>query len=301
MNQYDVSQLPAPTLIEPLDFEAAFEVVKADFLKRCPQFDALVESDPAMKLLESFAYALMDRIHKDNEKAKQTMLSFATGTNLDQIAGNTVTLRQVIVEADPDAEPPITAIYESDRDFRTRAQNAPERFTVAGPVAAYNALTRDSDGLVRDAQTQAHTPEAGSVTVTILSHDHEGLASPELCAKVSAYLSADERRPCCDTVYVQPAELIDIDIKVALVFYAGADQKAAMALALQNLETYATDLFRINTELTLSAIHDQARVGGVHKVIVLSPNFDATEIIKTNAHEALRCRVSIEKGGVYEP
>ena len=299
MNQYDITQLPSPALIEPLNFEAAFEVVKADFLARAPEFDALVESDPMIKLLESFAYALMDRINKDNEKAKQTMLAFAAGTNLDQIAGNTVTLRQVIIAADPDADPPIDAVYESDSDFRARAQNAPERFTVAGPVNAYSALAMDSDGLVRDAGTQAHTPEPGSVTVTVLSHDNNGLASKDLINTVYSYLNADDRRPCCDTVFVQPADMIDILIKVELLFLHGADQNQAVSIATQNLEAYAAQLFKINTELTLSAIHDNARVAGVHRVTILSPIFDDTEVISTQPDQALRCKVEVLRGGIH--
>ena len=52
----DLSQLPAPDVVETLDYEAILADWRADFLARYPQFSAFVESDPAIKLLETGAY-----------------------------------------------------------------------------------------------------------------------------------------------------------------------------------------------------------------------------------------------------
>jgi len=52
----DLSRLPAPDVVAPLDYEAIRSQLIADFRARWPGFDALVESDPAIKLLEVAAY-----------------------------------------------------------------------------------------------------------------------------------------------------------------------------------------------------------------------------------------------------
>lgn len=52
----DLSQLPAPSVVETLDFETILQAMLDDLLARDPDFSALVESDPAYKILEVAAY-----------------------------------------------------------------------------------------------------------------------------------------------------------------------------------------------------------------------------------------------------
>lgn len=46
----DLSRLPAPDVIEALDFETLRAAWIADFQAKFPAFDATVESDPVVKL-----------------------------------------------------------------------------------------------------------------------------------------------------------------------------------------------------------------------------------------------------------
>ncbi|WP_163834692.1 baseplate J/gp47 family protein [Spartinivicinus ruber] len=55
----DLSQLPAPDVIEPIDYEMVLASMLDDLQKRDSSFTALVESDPAMKILEVCAYREM--------------------------------------------------------------------------------------------------------------------------------------------------------------------------------------------------------------------------------------------------
>ena len=84
----DMSKLPAPAIIEPLDFEGVFAELAADFRERFPDFDALVESDPAIKLMEAFAYREVLLRARVNAAAKACMLAYAAGADLDNIAAN---------------------------------------------------------------------------------------------------------------------------------------------------------------------------------------------------------------------
>ena len=51
----DLSKLPAPTIIEAVDYDAIRAEMVAVTLEVMPEFDATVESDPSMKLIEVFA------------------------------------------------------------------------------------------------------------------------------------------------------------------------------------------------------------------------------------------------------
>ena len=85
-NHIDMSQLPAPTIIEQLSFEDIFEELLVDFKAKDPTYDALVESDPVIIALECAAYREMLLRNKINEAAKACMLAYATGTDLDNHA-----------------------------------------------------------------------------------------------------------------------------------------------------------------------------------------------------------------------
>ncbi|MCP3967439.1 MAG: hypothetical protein GY750_14680 [Lentisphaerae bacterium] len=55
-NAIDLSLLPAPDVIETLDYELILAGMIADLQAKAPEFSALVESDPAFKILEAAAY-----------------------------------------------------------------------------------------------------------------------------------------------------------------------------------------------------------------------------------------------------
>src|SRR2546427_602499 len=58
----NLSQLPAPAVIEVLDFEAMFDESLTALQALDPAFDALLPSDPAFKILEVCTYLrLLDR------------------------------------------------------------------------------------------------------------------------------------------------------------------------------------------------------------------------------------------------
>lgn len=80
------SAIPAPEVIEQISYEEILAAMLADLISRDSSFTALVESDPAYKILEVAAYREVLIRQRTNEAALQTMLAYATGANLDQIA-----------------------------------------------------------------------------------------------------------------------------------------------------------------------------------------------------------------------
>jgi len=79
-------ELPAPGVVEELDFEEILAAMKADLLSRDPAYGELLESDPAMKLLEVCAYRELLLRQRVNEAARAVMVAFAVGSDLDHLA-----------------------------------------------------------------------------------------------------------------------------------------------------------------------------------------------------------------------
>lgn len=81
----DLSQLPAPSVVEPLDYEQILGAMLADLKTRDPSFTALVESDPAYKILEVAAYRELLIRQRVNDAGRSVMLAYAHGSDLDHL------------------------------------------------------------------------------------------------------------------------------------------------------------------------------------------------------------------------
>jgi len=79
----DLSRLPAPQVIATLSFEAIYADLLAGLQAMVPDFDATIESDPAVKLLQLVAYREMLIRAKINDAARAVMPAFAVGADLD--------------------------------------------------------------------------------------------------------------------------------------------------------------------------------------------------------------------------
>src|SRR5690554_5345569 len=104
----DLSQLPAPSIVEELDFEAILADRKARLIDLFPdnQRESVaevleLESEPLLKLLQENAYRELLWRRRVNEAARAVMLPYATGADLDSVAALTNTQRLVIAPGDP--------------------------------------------------------------------------------------------------------------------------------------------------------------------------------------------------------
>jgi phage-related baseplate assembly protein len=127
----DLSSLPAPDLIELQSFDIVFARMVADVQARLPSFDATVDSDPAVMVLQVAAYYVQLQCAAINDLARQQMVAFATGANLDHLAALVRVQRLTLNDGDPTRG--LAPTLESDAELRQRIVLAPEGFTVAGP------------------------------------------------------------------------------------------------------------------------------------------------------------------------
>lgn len=293
--QIDLSNLPAPTIVETLDFETILAAMLADLQARDATFDALVESDPAYKILEVAAYREVLIRQRVNDASRAVMLAYATGSDLDQIGALFGVARLTIVEADTEAVPPVAAVLESDTDFRRRIQLSLEGFSTAGPEGAYVFHALAADGDVLDAS--ATSPNPGEVLISVLSRTGNGAAGSGLIAAVEEALNADTVRPLTDLVTVQSASIVNFSVHAHLYVYPGPDSAVVLNSALAALDAYLESVHRIGKDVTQSGIYAALHQPGVQRVSLTQPNANVT----ISATQAAHCTgINVTIAGIDE-
>ena len=296
MSTLDLSRLPAPLVLETLDFEVLYQEALTDFRGLMgDNWSAALESDPVVKLLEKAAYDKMLGRARINDAAKALLLAFARDSDLDHLAANYNVQRLLVVAADPGAVPPIEAQYESDDSLVERTLLAFEGMSIAGPRDAYVFHAMSADGRVADAR--ASSPSPATVEVSILSRIGEGLASEDLLEVVRLALNDDEVRPVGDRLIVQSASLIDYQIEAVLYFYPGPEIELSLTEAKAALERYINTQRRLGRDIRRSAIHAALHVSRVQRVELIHPVEDVVVL----DHEAANCTgSSVIIGGTDE-
>jgi len=298
----NLAQLPAPNVVEELDFETILEERKQSFLALLPapqRADAekvlAVESEPLAILLQENAYRELIWRQRVNEAARATMLAYAKNSDLDNLAANFDVERLVVSPGDPAARPPVPATYESDEDLRLRAQRAWEGLSVAGPRGAYEYEALSADGRVSDAR--ATTPSPAYVTVTLLSKEGDGTASQDIIDKVGLALSAEDVRPLGDRLTVQSVTIVNYQVSATLYVYPGPAQEPILAAATASLNTYIGTQRRIGRDIRISAIHAALHVEGVQRVELAAP---ASDVVLSETEAAYCTATSVVIGGSDE-
>lgn len=283
----NLSEIQAPDVVETLDYEAILAAMLADLQARDPVFNALVESDPAYKILEIAAYREVLLRQRVNDAAKAVMLAFATGADLDQIGANFGLQRLEIDPGDPAAIPPVPPTMEPDADFRSRIQLSFEGYTTAGSEGSYVFHGLGADGDVKD--IQAVSPEPGDVTVYVLSRTGTGAASQDLINKVNAALNAEKVRPMTDRVTVLSSSIVNYTITAELIMYPGPDHEVVRQASLAAVTEYAETQRRIGYDITMSGLYAALHQPGVQRVNLTAPT---TTLVIDNG-EASNCTAII--------
>ena len=268
----DLSRLPAPNVVEPLDYESILAERKAELVATFPAAEQetiaarlALESEPLTKLLQENAYRELVWRQRVNEAALATMLAFAKGNDLEQVAARFNVQRLVIIPANPTAVPPVAAVMEGDESLRERTQMAMEGLSVAGPRNAYIFHARSADGRVADAW--AHSPSPAEVVLTIQSALGDGTADAELLGTVDIYVGDDDRRPVADRVTLQSAEVIEFEVEAVLhLDTVGPEAEPIRAAAEARLAAMVNRRRRLGWEVNRSGLDAALHIEGVKRV-----------------------------------
>lgn len=297
MATIDLSQLPAPDVVEVLDYETLLAERKATLISLYPaeQQAAIartlsLESEPIVKLLQENVYREVILRQRVNEAAQANMVAYASDGDLDQLGANNGVTRLTLAPADDTTIPPTPAVMESDDDFRLRVASAFEGLSVAGPTGAYEYHAKSADGRVADAS--AISPSPACVTVTVLSREDNGEAPPDLLAVVDAALNDENVRPVADRVTVQSASIVNYAVEAALYLYPGPEAEPVRAAAEKKLAAFVSAQARLGRDIRKSALYAALHVEGVQRVELAQPAADVV-LDKTQAAYCTGYRITV--------
>jgi baseplate J-like protein len=292
----DLSKLPAPDVLEVLNYEELLSQRKEKFISLYPESEQdfwrerlQLESEPIVKLLEENCYLQILERQRINDAAKATMLAYATGSDLDVIAANFNVKRLVVQAENNNVIPPLKEIKESDDDLRTRVQLAFEALSSAGPRKAYTFYALSSHGGIADVSVVS--PKPAHVTVTVQSHDNHGIPTQEMINAVKIALNDEDVRPIADRVTVQAVEVFEYQVNAKLHLFRGPQTEPILKAARDNLQRYTQRTKRIGKDITRSGIYAALHVEGVQNVEILSPE---TDLILNDAQSAYCTQSTIE-------
>ncbi|MGE8121525.1 baseplate assembly protein [Pseudomonas fulva] len=291
----DLTALPAPAVLEALDFEETYQAELATYRQLMEddgqEWSAPLESDPVTKLIELGSYRRLLNRARVNDASKALLLAYAKGTDLDQLAAN-VNLKRLVIQAeDLAAVPPVPAVMEEDDALRERVQLVYEGLTTAGPRNSYILHARNASGLVADATAESPSPAA--VVVTVLSLDGNGAAPADLLAAVAAQLNDDDVRPVADRVTVQSAQILPYKVEAKVYMVSnGPENEAILATCRERLQDWINPRRRLGVEVARSGVDAQLHINGVSRVELTA----WTDIKPTKAQAAWCTGINVLRG-----
>jgi phage-related baseplate assembly protein len=255
----DLSALAPPDIIEALDYEAIVKEMRDDLVARFPLIAGVIdlESEPARKLIEAFAYRELRLRARINDGARAVLLASSYGSNLDHLAALFGTARQE---------------DEDDERLRRRVQLAPEAFSVAGPEGAYQYHVLTVAPWARD--VSAIMTQPGVVRVTVLRSGPDPVPTEAERETIRLHLGAEAIRPLTDVVQVLPPTVRTVTIEARLTLYPGPDAGVVQSRATAALGDWFERNRMLGMNLRRSAIFARLHQEGVHSVELIAPAED---------------------------
>ena len=242
-----------PAIIEELSVSEIMAQMKNKLSEIAPEFEAYLESDPLIKLLEICAYRELLLRQRINNAANANLLAFSQGSDLDQLG----------------------AFYnvdrfdgESDDVYRVRINAKIAGWSCAGSKEAYRYYALSSDNRVKDAI--AYSPDAGLVRITILSNEAGGEVSESLLQAVKSYVNRDDVKVLTDTVEVVPCEIIKVAVNAKITLMSGTPVEVLNTISDQFKEEF-NKFVGLGVSVSKSWIISHLFGSGVQDVELLSP------------------------------
>lgn len=273
----DLSQLPAPDVVEQLDYETILKSALDDFHTRMKELGidyVVLESDPAYKLAEVFAYREILVRQTSNEQALAVLLAYAKNNDLDHKAAERNLERKTISEATSTKD----AVLETDDSLRRRVQMSPEGYTTAGSEGSYIFHGINADARVKDiypyAPLDADGYPKGICNIYVLSYESDGSAPEDLLTIVKANLNKKIIRPLTDFVNVFSATILNYQIEAELEIEQGPDANIILKNAYEEIRNYANKVHAFTIAPSISGIYRALHRPGVVRVNLISPTMN---------------------------
>lgn len=185
---------------------------------------------------------------------------------------------------------------EGDESYREAIHIAPESFSVAGPIGAYEYHAKHASALVSDVAVSS--PDPGEVDIRVLL---EGGAIPgaEMLAIVEAAVNDRKVRPLTDSVTVAAPTVTNYNVNVT--YYINTEDIAQQS-AIQSKVTAAVNEFilwtksKIGRDINPSKLIQMIVDAGAKRVTVTSPTFTVLDM----THVGVADTVTISYGGTED-
>lgn len=295
--------LPTPQIVETLSFDEVFATIVADFKSRNTGYDALLFSDPGIKLLEVAAYREVILRQRINDAFKATLLGLATGNDLDNLADFYNVARTT---------------GETDTALRARVVEKIKGSSTGGGASWYRYQALSADDRVQDSLVTS--PSSGQVQVAILSNEGttirnatgdvldtvgalygvtrldqpnietdddyrvrirtaalgtagDGTASTSLITAVDTILQRDDVRVITDVLSVVSANIIETPVTANIYLYPDTPSSILNGLE-DSIRSDFTDEGGLGWNLSRSWLIKKLHLAGVQRVELTSPASD---------------------------
>lgn len=162
---------------------------------------------------------------------------------------------------------------ENDDAYRERIYLAPDKYSVAGPEAAYIYWAKSQSPAVLDVAVFSSVP--GQVIVEFLTTGGQLPTSAQISA-MEDWLQSAEVRPLTDQVIVQAPEVVNFDVDITYYISANDRVKAAaiQAAVAKAVEDYILwQQSHIGMDIVPDKLIQLCREAGAKRIVVSSPEF----------------------------
>lgn len=253
MATIDFSSIPAPEIIEELDFETILAAMIADLQSRDPSYSEILESDPGIKILEVAAARELILRQRINDALKATLLRYASGGDLDNLA----------------AFYGVTRLEdEIDETLRLRTIDRVMGSSTAGGRSWYRFQALSASSLIADVNVDSPAP--GEVRISVLSTQNNGVPSTALLEIVDDVVQSDAVRVITDTVTTVSAELVTVNVQAQVWLLPEAPATVFDTLESTLRADFAAES-GLGWDVTLSWLIAKLQQPGVQRVMLQAP------------------------------
>jgi phage-related baseplate assembly protein len=263
----DLSLIPAPQAIHPVDYELIRAERLADLTARfvamgVPFNVSALESDPSVIHQEEDAYREMLDLQAINDAVQAVLLAYAVGSDLDNL-GALLGVRRLAL---PDGG------TESDAEFRNRIRIALDATAVGLTGNGYRTIALQAAPAVKSVGLVKHG--GGKIDVILLGRTLDGGVDDVSVKVVRDRLNADDGGQLTDIIAVRSVTPLAYDVVANIVIPPGPSLALVKAASEAAIEKAAAALQVIGGVVTTDALIAAGRVPPISKFTLVSPASD---------------------------
>ena len=269
--------LPPPEIIDETSYEAIFDRKIATFRELQPEYTNIVEGDPIYSLAQAEAYDELNLRKQINNAYRQTLLLYATDTNLDNVVANYGLTRLVKKEAVYDENGLLVEpeVLETDEQLRVRGWLVWSALGI-GTFGKYKFHALQADPQVKDAFIKGN-PTNGEVTIYVQSEAAGGgVPAQTLLDTVEAYLEDIGRRTLCDTLVVAGITTVEYEIEAQITVPPELNKTQVTESVQAIAEDFASENEVIDRDIEISRLYVALSAAGVAGVTLTKPTANVT-------------------------